>query len=100
MRSQDNYTTMIPKQNNSTVSSKLLGYSASTSLYGRPIPVGFGLCRISGNVIWTGGWAANPVSGGKGNKGKGGSQQYDYMCNVLIGLGQGPVSGVYSDRKS
>ena len=36
---------------------------------------------------------AKPVTGGKGNKGKGGGQQYDYITNVLIGLGQSSVSG-------
>jgi hypothetical protein len=86
---------MLPKTN-STPSSKILGYQATTSLYGRPIAVPYGRCRVSTNVIWTGGWAANPVNGGKGNKGKGGTQQYDYITNVLMALGEGPVSGVYS----
>ena len=87
---------MIPKNTNAGISSKLMGYSATTALLGRPIGVPFGRVRMSGNVIWTGGWLANTVSGGKGNKGKGGTQQYDYVTNVLIGLGAGPVQGVYN----
>ena len=73
-----------------------MGYAVQTALLGRPIGVPFGRVRISGNVIWTGGWVANAVIGGKGNKGKGGSQQYDYVTNVLIGLGAGRVQGVYN----
>ena len=87
---------MIPKNTNSAMSSKLMGYAVQTALLGRPIGVPFGRVRISGNVIWTGGWVANEVSGGKGNKGKGGTQQYDYVTNVLIGLAAGPVQGVYN----
>lgn len=84
------------RQNNSTVSTRLLGYRAPTSLYGKPVTIPYGRVRLGPQVIWTGGWEANPVSGGKGNKGKGGAQQYDYIATFLMGLGAGPVPGVYS----
>src|ERR1039457_3369415 len=87
---------MFGKSTNNTVDSRLFGYQVTTSLYGRPIAICYGRCRVSGNVIWTGGWTATPVSGGKGNKGKGGTQQYNYMTSLFIALGQGVVQGVYS----
>ena len=86
---------MFGHQTNSTLDSKLMGYQCSTALLGRPISVPFGRVRLAPNVIWTGGWSANPVNGGKGNKGKGGSQQYDYITKVIMALGQGPIYGVY-----
>jgi len=86
---------IFKSQTNTTLTNKLMGYQCSTSLLGRCIPVIFGRVRLAPNVIWTGGWTANQVNGGKGNKGKGGSQQYDYITNVLMAIGQGPVYGVY-----
>jgi hypothetical protein len=60
------------------------------------IPLLFGLQRVSPNVIWTGNWLASPVNAGKGNKGKSGTQQYNYSCAMGFGIAQGPLGGVYS----
>ena len=83
-------------RNNGIFTNRLLGYRAQTSIYGRPIAKVYGQVRLAPNVIWTGGWTAQPADGTKGTKGKGGVTQYQYITNVLFGLCQGPVNGVFS----
>lgn len=77
------------------------GYPAQTSLFGIPIKLLYGQNRISGDVIWTGDWQANAVSGGKGGKGGKGGSQYDYKTAIIVGLCMGPVSeilGIFVDK--
>lgn len=83
-------------RNNGIFSNRLLGYRASSSIYGRPIAKAYGQVRLAPNVIWTGGWTAQPADGTKGSKGKGGITQYQYITNVIFGLCEGPVNGVFS----
>ena len=85
-----------PSNTNALQSTELFGYRVSTSLAGKVIPIVYGRNRVTGNTIWTGAWQAKPVSGGKLKSGKGGQQQYDYLCALLIGLCQGPIDGVFS----
>ncbi len=88
---------------NSKLNRKLLGYRVQTSLYGVAIPIPYGTNRLTGNVIWTGDWKADPVKeggkgGGKGSsrsgKGGSGSEQYTYSTALMIALCQGPIKGV------
>src|SRR5882724_786377 len=66
-----------------------------TSSAGLPIPILYGAQRISGNLIWTGDFQANPVNG-KGKGGGKGTGQVTYSASVIIGLGQGVITPAVS----
>ena len=94
---------LLRQQTQAQTNTKLLGYQAQTSIYGRPIAIVYGRSILTGNVLWFGDWKANPVkqSGGKfgsgkgSGGGKGGSgQQYTYQSAIQIGLCEGPVNGL------
>lgn len=100
-----------PKIPQSQTSTKILGYQAQTSIYGRPIPWVFGRNITTPNVIWYGDWKATPVpqTGGKGGGGKGASggkggtasQQFAYNAAIEMGLCAGPINGlgyIWNDR--
>jgi hypothetical protein len=86
------------------VNRKLLDYRVQTSLYNTPIQVIYGTARVSGNLIWSGDWRANPISstGGKfgsgkgagGGKGGSGGQQYNYSSAMMVGICQGQINGI------
>ena len=76
-----------------------------TSVLGIPRPIGWGQARLSGNLLWYGDFVASPVKstnagkglgGGGSGKGTSGSSSYNYSAAVLIGLCEGPISGVLS----
>lgn len=73
-----------------------------TSIAGRPVPIGWGLQRLAGNLIWYGDFVAIPQSSpaASGGKGGGGSSQpissYTYQAAVAIGLCEGPINGILS----
>jgi hypothetical protein len=77
-----------------------------TAVYGSVIPLVYGRTRISGNLIWYGGFKAVPhtssqTSGGKG--GGGGITQtnttYTYTAALMMSLGEGIMNGVVSAWK-
>jgi len=74
-----------------------------TSVEGKPVPVGCGQCRLSGNLIWYGYFSSKPANGGGKSGGKGGGGggkggkgggSYDYSAWLAVGLCEGPVAGV------
>ena len=74
-----------------------------TSALGRGIPIGFGMARVAGNVIWYGDLTpiahSEAVAGGSGGKGGGGGSPpdrifYTYTAAILLTLGRGPIAGV------
>lgn len=62
------------------------------STYGQPIPVPYGMTRMSGNVIW----AADPVEHSHTQGGKGGPEvtTYSYSESFAVGICEGPIVGV------
>src|SRR5215467_3135600 len=70
-----------------------------TSQQGGVIPLVYGTTRVSPNLIQYDDFKATPASGqggvGKGGGGgKGGGQQYKYSASVVMGLCQGPITGI------
>ena len=72
------------------------GIDVQTSLAGTPIQIVYGCNRVSGNLIWYGGFQA--VQSDSAGTGKGGetkaSGNYTYSASFIIGVAQGPVTGV------
>lgn len=73
------------------------------SVNGAPIPVVYGTTRLTGNIIWYGDFASNPIrSGGKnggkgiggGASGKGQIGSYTYQASFALGLAVGPIQGI------
>ena len=62
------------------------------STYGQPIPVPYGMSRMSGNVIW----AADPVEHSNTQSAKGGPTvtTYSYTESFAVGICEGPIAGV------
>lgn len=94
------------QQNNANATPSVTGMDIQTSCYGKPIPLVFGETRIAGNLIDYGGFLATTVtqssgsSGGKGGitggggKGSSGQSSTTFSADVLIGLCEGPITGV------
>jgi hypothetical protein len=70
----------------------LAGLQVQTSSYGLPIPVAYGLNRLTMNLIWYGDFAAvKQSSGGKSGKGNA-SGTYQYHAAVAGAICEGPVA--------
>ncbi len=72
-----------------------------TSVSTLPIPIVYGQNKIAANVLWYGGFRAVPGAGGKGSGAKGGlfgggsaASSYTYVADLILGLCEGPISGV------
>ncbi len=71
-----------------------------TSVYGSAIALIYGTTRVSGNLLWYGGFVAIPHTSttSAGGKGGGSVQQsntaYTYQAAVLMALGEGPLNNV------
>ena len=70
-----------------------------TSQQGGVIPLVYGTTRVSPNLIDYDDFQATPSSqqsgvGKGGGGGKGGGQQYKYSASVIMGVCQGPISGI------
>lgn len=75
-----------------------------TSCWGRAIPLVYGMTRLAGNLLWYGDFKAIPHTQSTGGKGGGGGAYttYTYQAAVVLGLCQGPISGVgrvWADKK-
>ena len=72
-----------------------------TSAYGNVIPLVYGICRITGNIIWHGDIVAtkhaDPVeSGGKGGGSPSTTVSYTYKGAGAFALCQGPITSIGS----
>lgn len=69
-----------------------------TAMWGRPIPLAYGLTRLAGNLVWYGDFtpvAHTQSTGGKGGGGGGGSTtSYTYTAAVVLALCEGPILDV------
>jgi len=75
------------------------GLQIQTSTNGVPIPILYGVNKISFNLIWQGGFFANPQytktsSGGKGGHSSSQVSGYQYYTALILGLCEGPVTTV------
>lgn len=76
-----------------------------TSVYGSVIPLVYGRTRVSGNLLWYGGFTAIPrtTTQSSGGKGGGGITQtdttYTYTAALVMALGEGVMNGVISAWK-
>ncbi|HCY17183.1 MAG TPA: hypothetical protein DHV21_14615 [Curvibacter sp.] len=84
----------------STVEPAAGNLRVQSSVYGSAIALLYGRLRVSGNLLWYGGFAAIPhtTTQSSGGKGGGGITQsnttYTYTAAVMMALGEGPVSAV------
>jgi Putative phage tail protein len=73
-----------------------------TSQEGGAIPLVYGTCRVSGNLLDYAGFTSTPSStsgksgplGKGGGGGKGGNASYMYSASFIMGLCQGPISNI------
>lgn len=75
---------------------QLTGLQIQTSSNAVPIPIVYGVNKISHNLIWTGKFEAIPEytkTGGKGG-GRGTLSGYHYKADLALGLCEGPIWGV------
>ena len=76
-----------------------------TAVYGSVIPLVYGRTRISGNLVWYGGFTSIPhtTTTRSGGKGGGGVTQsdtsYTYTAALVMSLGEGVMNGVISAWK-
>lgn len=82
-----------------TSDTKIEAMKFQSSAYGAVLPVVYGVTRISGNLMWYGGFKAIPHTSTQSAGGKGGSVKtqtttYTYQAAVIMGLCEGDIAGV------
>lgn len=76
-----------------------------TSVYGAAVALVYGTTRVSGNLVWFGGFQAIPHTSTQSSGGKGGGSvktqttEYTYAAAVLMVLGEGAMNTVLSAWK-
>ena len=78
---------------NSDQTARLYGFPVSTAIRGRVITVQYGTGRVAPNLIWTGGWNAQPAGSKSKNK-VGSNTNYTYYTDLIMALCHGPINGV------
>jgi hypothetical protein len=85
---------------NSTAQPVANGIRIQTSAYGLPVPIVYGLTRITGNLIWYGDFQA--IANSQGAGGKGGmfatgqsTNTWTYRVAFCLGLCEGPIVDIY-----
>lgn len=96
----------LAKKQDSQQTQPMTALRVQSAVEGKARPRLWGRNRISGNLIWYGDFTAHPVSnpqqgGGKGaaptgggGKGQQGSTDYTYSVSCMIGLCEGPITGI------
>lgn len=81
-----------------TRANKISSFSVSTAEYGATVPEIFGTTRLSGNVIYYDDFTAHEHreshKAGKGGRSKTVSITYTYTVAAIIGLCEGPITGI------
>ena len=72
---------------NSDQTARLYGFPVSTAIRGRVITVQYGTGRVAPNLIWTGGWNAQPAGSKSKNK-VGSNTNYTYYTDLIMALCQ------------
>ena len=82
----------------STSATKIDALKLQSSAYGVTVPVLYGTNRISGNMVWYGGFKAvahtTSQSSGKGGGVKSQNTTYSYTAGVMMGLCEGSIIGI------
>lgn len=77
---------------------KIADFTVSTAEYGAPVPEILGTTRVSGNVIYYDDFTAHEhrqtQRSGKGGRSKTVTVSYTYTVAAVLGLCEGPVSGI------
>ena len=76
---------------------KMSDLQMQTASYGAPIPLIFGTCRSTGNVIWSTKFVEHTKTKTQGGKGGGGgvtTTTYSYTVSFAVGICQGPITGI------
>ena len=90
------------RSGSTTQITKYSGLQVQTTSSALPIPLAYGCNILAPNCFWYNKFQAIPQysggkGGGKGGGGKGGGSgpsSYDYKCAIMMGLCEGPISGV------
>lgn len=82
----------------STTDVRLNGININQASYGNAIPLLYGQNRIPLMLLWYGNFIATPhtqqQSGGKGGGGGSSNTTFTYSASMIMGLCEGPISGV------
>lgn len=81
----------------STSETRVEALKLQSSAYGATIPFVCGVTKISGNLVWYGGFKAIPHTTEQGGKGGGVTVQnttYSYKASVIMGLCHGQITGI------
>lgn len=81
----------------STSETRIEAVKLQSSAYGVTIPLIYGVTKVSGNLIWYGGFKAIPHTTEEGGKGGGVKVQnttYTYTASVMMALGRGQVTNI------
>lgn len=87
---------------------KIAGFQIQSSVYGLPLPIGWGTSRLTANLIYYSDFTAIPLTTttNSGGKGGGGVTQkdtsYTYTASIIMGIQQGPITAipnVWIDKK-
>lgn len=76
-----------------------------TSVYGSAIPLAYGRPRVSGNLIWYGGFTAVPHTSTQSQGGKGGggvrseNTTFTYTAACIMSLCEGPIASILTVYK-
>lgn len=99
-------TVAIAASSKTTTTGPRLGdLSVSAATYGLPIPRGWGVCRLGGNMIWTGGIIEskrNVRSGKGGMGGKASATTFSYKASFAFAFAKGPctrILRIWADSK-
>lgn len=81
---------------NSTAPTVYTGLNLQTSAQGIPVQLMWGKTRITPNIFWYNNFQAHKQSskGGGGKGGSKGSGNYTYTAAVMLGLCEGPITGI------
>lgn len=83
----------------STSAPRIAQLAVQTSSLGLPISLGWGRGRLKCNLLWYNAFKATSHTTKQGGKGMGGSSTnttYTYTASVIMGLCEGPITGIRS----
>lgn len=80
----------------STSATRIEALTLQSSSDGVVIPLVYGLCRVPGNLLWTGSFKGVPHTTTQGGKGGVTTQNttYTYVASLVMGLCRGSISGI------
>jgi hypothetical protein len=81
--------------NANTQITKYSGLQVQTTSSCVPVPIIYGANVLAPNCFWYENFSASPQhAGGKGGGKSGSATNYNYSCSIMMGIGEGPISGI------